>query len=604
MATVVSCIFHSDRDKSLSTLSKWYNTKVYLQVYVKNYQLYEFLQEKLSEFPMNRIQLEIMNDIRTESWAAKVDLQQCKLPELRNHEKDTIEHIWNTLHKIPCLSQCVRQNPYKTQYFLYIDFEVFDLFYDSRTERFMEEHFGQTHSMNQKLLFVGKPGEIYIPGCWGKLDKHFVCSPEFKHNIHWRFCGGLVFGSSQSILRLDKYYKQYFETYVVQHDYCLSWEVNYWTWLESCFSDEIKMKWYQGDHNDTLVRVENVFGFHTLKTSASHYKTYRYMYPSLTPYRPMTASVVYYKGEYIMNTRYVNYWIYDNGAYWYPEDEHKIRTKNICSLLKDGSEHHDTFYPTGFNETIEKFEPPILKRANVFSEGVEDIRLFVSQSTGKLMFIGSTLGYSNVDNIRMIVGEYNVEIANIEREDLEKTVPVTVIKHANMSNAYVISSPYNSWCEKNWCPVPLGEDEDGFIYKWNPLEIGKLVKGKQGIYDLEIVHRVATNTEIFGKVKGSTPFQKNSFGGPEAETELVGMVHYSEETSPRQYYNRIVVLDRDTYEVKRCSESFCFENIGVEFCMSMCNKPTKWVFWISQKDRDPMMIEIEKTFFDDKWIEF
>ena len=114
----------------------------------------------------------------------------------------------------------------------------------------------------------------------------------------------------------------------------------------------------------------------------------------------------------------MNYWIYDNGGYWYPEDEQKIRTKNVCSLMKYGSEHHDTYYPVCYKEVNDKFEPPIMKQANVFSEGVEDIRLFVSQQTGKLMFIGSTLGYSYADKIRMIVGEYDIHTQETDRVDV------------------------------------------------------------------------------------------------------------------------------------------------------------------------------------------
>jgi len=216
------------------------------------------------------------------------------------------------------------------------------------------------------------------------------------------------------------------------------------------------------------------------------------------------------------------------------------------------------------------------------------------------MFIGSTLGYSYTDKIRMIVGEYHVlsETTETETETETKDIVKTLkIKYAYLTNACLVTSPYDQWCEKNWCPIPMREGEDGFVYKWHPLEIGRLVESN-GTYDLKIVHRVPTNTEIFGKVKGSTPFRKHG------ENQLMGMVHYSEETNPRQYYNRIVVLDAETFEVIQCTESFCFEQTGVEFCMSMEILDTKLVFWISQRDRDPMMIEMEKTFFDDKWIAF
>ena len=600
MTTFVSCIFetiiseeiqeYSDTHYKYARLvSQWGEANVFLKVYVKDPRLRSFVHTLVKDKP--HIQVADLTDIRDESWASNIDLDQCVLPENRNKEKDTRTHIWNTLHKYPCLAHCVMENPFQTAYFAYMDSDVFDLFRDRRTIGYIREHFGNNS------LFMENPHGLYIPGCWGKLDPMFVKSPEYKHNIHWRFCGAFVFGAAHTILSFYEIYKQYFETYIQQADHCLSWEVNYWAWLEAVVGDQTRIQWYAGNHDDTLIRVPRTYGYHVLKRVATEYKTHRYEYPDLSPYRPMSASLTPYKGQYIMNTRYVNYWIYDSGAYWYPEDEHKIRTKNVCSVF---SPEDSMTHPTCFHETQERFPPPIVKRANVFSEGVEDIRLYVSQKTGKLMFIGSTLGYSYTDKIRMIVGEYHVLSETTETEtetETKDTAKTLKIKYAYLTNACLVTSPYDQWCEKNWCPIPMREGEDGFVYKWHPLEIGRLVESN-GTYDLKIVHRVPTNTEIFGKVKGSTPFRKHG------ENQLMGMVHYSEETNPRQYYNRIVVLDAETFEVIQCTESFCFEQTGVGFCMSMEILDTKLVFWISQRDRDPMMIEMEKTFFDDKWIAF
>lgn len=628
MITFVSCIFETYSQTHLNRfVSKWKETQVYLKLYVKDYHVFSLLQSMIDTDPdtalCTRIKAELLTDIRAEEWASPIDIEQCVLPANRNHTKDTHVHIWNMLHKIPCLSHAVRENPFKSEYFAYMDFEVFDLFHEPQTIAYIREHFGQTRSQSYKQLRIEHTNALYIPGCWGKLDKHFVKSPDFKHNIHWRFCGAFLMGAGKSIMQFDQYYKQYFKTYIFQNDQCLSWEVNYWAWLEAILGDQMPIHWYAGDHNDTLVRVPRSYGYHVLKYAATHYRSYAYTYPGLTPYRPMSASLVYYNDQYILNTRYVNYWIHENGAYWYPEDEHKIRTKNMCAVVHHGSSQHDSFYPVCYKEVKEQFQPPIVRHANMFSEGVEDIRLYVSQKTGQLMFIGSTLNYSGSDKIRMIVGEYVCKIDTIqeslelmtpdteENSSLSSDSPIrgqhTVITEVCLTNAHVISSPGNQWCEKNWCPIPLGDHEDGFVYKWYPLEIGRLVAGKtpdgrsdgrSADYDLEIIHRVTTNTEIFERVKGSTPFRRYGV------SQLIGMIHYSEDTFPRQYYNRLVVLDAETYEICQCTETFCFERVGVEFCMSMECLDTKWVFWISQHDRDPLMIELESGFFDDKWITF
>ena len=594
MTTFVSCIFleNSEFSHIESLLDRWERIQVNVQFYVKYFDVLEKLNTRITITPSSSIRFVPLQDLRCETWASKIDLQRCPLPERRNDHKDTLIHIWNTLHKIPCMSHCVRENPYQTPFFFYLDFDVFELFREPATETYLREHYGHTQRRGHKSLFFPNQSDVlYIPGCWDKLDRSFVKSPEYKHNIHWRFCGASVFGSARSVLHFDQYYTQYFETYVLQNDMCLSWEVNYWAWLEATFeSSVVGIQWIPGDHNDTLVELPNVFGYHVLKEAAEQYMEHEYVYPDLSPYRPMSASVVCQDGQWWLNTRYVNYWIYDNGAYWYPDDESRIRTKNLCTRLEG---HHKKLFPVTFQEIKEDFQPPVVKRANVFSEGVEDIRLYVSQKTNQLMFIGSTLNYSYTDKIRMIVGEYHPE--------------------GTLTNARVVTSPNNNWCEKNWCPIPLniggvegvegvGNNgtvmEDGFVYQWHPLQIGRLRENTDppiGTYALEMVYNWPTPHRLFGKIKGSTRFRKQ-------DANWIGMVHYSEEMYPRQYYHRLVELCGETYKVLRCTESFCFEQPGVEFCMGMEILNGGMVAWISRKDRDPMMVEVEMSFFDDKWI--
>jgi len=515
-----------------------------------------------------------MKDIRMEPWVCET----LQLPSIRNEEKDTIHHLWNMLHKIPCLAEGVRFNPFQTDFFAYIDFHSPTFFRDKRTVRFLKEHFGKgTH-----LFCTSK--EIQIPGCWSKYIEG-----DIRNQIHWRFCGAFVFGPSRAILEFEEIYKQHFHSFFKE---ILTWEVNYWAWLET--HTHWKPQWYQADHNDTLVRVPNVFGFHIF---GSPDKINRYSYPDLSPYRPMSASITNYQGHKILNTRYVNYWIFDNGAYWYPEDEHKIRTKNICSVLD--SSLHPVCY-------IETENPSLPKRTGVFSEGVEDIRLFVSKETGELMFIGSTLEYSYMDKIRMMVGKYAIEWPEDEVE-LVLESDTSVSSHSSplsvsLTNCKLLVPPSDTWCEKNWAHIPFGE-RDGFIYKWHPmLEIGVLDSSSDSdsrsppLAKLTIVHTSLTNTEIFRTMKGSTSFVSWN-------AQWIGLVHFSEDVTPREYYHRLVVLD-DMYKVAKISESFCFFKRGVEFCMGMDILGQTFVFWISQKDREPAMIEIAENWFEGKWICF
>jgi hypothetical protein len=146
------------------------------------------------------------------------------------------------------------------------------------------------------------------------------------------------------------------------------------------------------------------------------------------------------------------------------------------------------------------------------------------------------------------------------------------------------------------------DDNEYFIYKWCPLEIGTVVDINNR-KKLMITKSIPTNPFIFSKIRGSTPFidyiQEN--GLLDNESYRIGVVHYSEETVPRQYYHRFIVLDKCTMEVKQYSDPFCFEKVGVEFCIGFTILGSKFVFWISQMDRDAMMVEIDMTVFQNKW---
>jgi hypothetical protein len=248
----------------------------------------------------------------------------------------------------------------------------------------------------------------------------------------------------------------------------------------------------------------------------------------------------------------------------------------------------------------EKLEPIYYKEVkeninlnvvDTFSKGLEDIRLY--EYEGRVKYVATTAGYSESGKSRIIVGNYNVETAEI--------CDGTIIQPPD-SNA-------NSWCEKNWIPIirnnkiMLGDgsiveqEEELFIYKWSPMEIGKIdYESKQ----LKIIHKYEVNFPLFSKIRGSSLFYETDAG-------LIGVVHYSEEHSPRHYYHMLVLLEKDSYIPIRYTETFCFEKLGIEFCLGftikysediVCKDREPWddelqdeyVFWISRHDRDPMMI--------------
>jgi hypothetical protein len=124
-----------------------------------------------------------------------------------------------------------------------------------------------------------------------------------------------------------------------------------------------------------------------------------------------------------------------------------------------------------------------------------------------------------------------------------------------------------------------------FIYQWYPYQNGMVKEGK-----LEIVQSVEM-PRAFQKIRGSTLFT-------EVEEGLLGVVHYSEERSPRNYYHMLVLLNKETFRPIAMSAPFVFGRIGIEFCIGMLE--TRGVdgtggcyhFWVSQYDREPRKVTV------------
>ena len=128
------------------------------------------------------------------------------------------------------------------------------------------------------------------------------------------------------------------------------------------------------------------------------------------------------------------------------------------------------------------------------------------------------------------------------------------------SDCKILEPPTDTRCEKNWIPLVCGE-ELSFIYSWSPMTIGRLNVDNK----LEIVNTFEIIEPFFQRVRGSTTFIKH-------DDKLIGVVHYSEECSPRQYYHMLVELDSETFQPLRYSEPFCFQHYGVEFCIGFSIK--------------------------------
>ena len=558
-----------------------------------------------------------------------------ELPSCRNAEKDTFQHMWNMHSKVYCMEKALEIYPNNPYSFLWIDYNISDICSEEwkPVQTFLFE------LSTRAYLPLPFQSQVVLPGCWSKISSETFLplthslsdnsseettekQDRFLNNVCWRFCGNVIWGSPLAIRYFRSLYDKYFKVFLHLSSYksdvkkkgILSWEVNFWAWLEVMIDDWNPI-WYAADHNDSLFHIPNKYICSKLGERYLDYydisqrknndivkiQKYDYLNEFGKNYTPMSASYIFINGKHFLNTRYINYRVLENGNYWWDSEEGRtIRNKNIFSELIP-----DTLSPVIFLE-MKEWKIPSYKK-NGLSEGIEDIRLFPSESPSKdifnIQFIGSTFSYSPNEKIRMIYGNYN-------------------IYSGECLDTYIVESPNDTWCEKNWIPIQRSsilsskeeEEEETLetwiIYKWHPMEIGRIVdinvdvnteniKSKK--LDIQIRHN--TSSFIFRNIRGSSCFVKDIVEGTEG---LVGVVHYSEDRHPtRHYFHRLVLLDKIDFKPLKYTDPFYFCNIGVEFCIGFCNgnhsfpDPLseyhgKYIFWISQMDRDPLMISIEK----------
>ena len=475
---------------------------------------------------------------------------ELELPSNRNGDKDTSEYMAVINSKTEFMADTIAQNPWNTEYFAWIDFNISHVFRDKPSSLEYLRELG-----NRKFH-----GQFFaIPGCWDKFDRSYIT--HVTESIHWRFCGGFFIGDKESILQFDKLYKRHYHDFVDTHGK-LVWEVNFWAWLES--NTEWAPEWYLADHSDSIITHLSASYFAlNLKALGSHET--QYDYPHILMYHPGSASYLNFKGKHLLNTRYVNYWYYESGSYMFYDSLNTIRTINSFSELTDDGEIFPLSYANMSETDIG------LQRYAHYARGLEDIRLY--EHDGRVKFIATVVEYYHTGGNRMVTGNYDYQTLSY-------------------SDVRIIEPPTETQFEKNWIPLSPHDPRDLFIYKWAPLEIGAVTSNNNNKLEIVMSFNETVNLPFFKKMKGSSPFVPNV-----DENELIGVVHFSEDAKPRRYYHMMLVLDRRTFRPIRYSEPFVFEKPSIEFCIGFTREIEKdmYLFWISRFDRDPLLITIQSS---------
>jgi len=266
------------------------------------------------------------------------------------------------------------------------------------------------------------------------------------------------------------------------------------------------------------------------------------------------------KDNDIANIRCVSYFLTNNPMIFHNDKENLIQTKNVYFNFKDNS------YKI-MEEVI--LDPSKHEKTNGYIRGLEDVRLFKNKD--KIKFIGQSGDYKNIGSdirFNMVVGEYD-------------------IKNYKMIVEQILESPYNCSVEKNWVYL----DNDLFIYKWFPLEIG-ILKDK----NFELKHKIKTPA-FFQYFKGSSNgvFYKNMYWF---------LVHYTTDDWKdgrlwRQYKHCFVILDKD-YNPLAFTDPFTFENEIVEYSLGITIKDNKIYFGYSMNERNGSLGIIDIAYIFDK----
>lgn len=265
---------------------------------------------------------------------------------------------------------------------------------------------------------------------------------------------------------------------------------------------------------------------------------------------PTSTALIKYNNEIIANVRYVNYRIQQDGSYLMSLNNNlsrneTVRTKN--AILKLNRKFEPDSNLTFMHEIIDQ---KLGKETNIL--GLEDIRLF--QSDNKLKCIATSREFSTNSTNSMIICDYNLDTNTIE-------------------NGSIIESPNPDECEKNWIPI-----NDNIIYKWFPLQIGKIENNKL------LIHTSIETPKFFKHLRGSSNVV-------EYNNQYWIVVHGVKYTTPRKYYHMIIILDRE-YKINNYTVPFYFDSYNIEYCLGLLIENNNIYITASKNDSNPIIVEI------------
>lgn len=269
-----------------------------------------------------------------------------------------------------------------------------------------------------------------------------------------------------------------------------------------------------------------------------------------------TPSLYLYNKELLVNVRYVNYRIDEHGNYINKE---KVTTVNRMSIIDINRKKVKSTKTLEYDRKLDNYYV-----------GIEDVRLFETNS-GKLMYNG---------NRGLDQGVMKIELGEINED---KTLKYELLSIDDQRQI-----------EKNWVIIPNKSQkyELTMIYNWSPLRIGT-IEGNQ----FKTTHLFENVPSFFYHLRGST-------NGIRIQDEIWLICHTVSYEDRRNYYHIMVVLDANTYELKKYSPYFTFEGGKVEYTLGMVYMKLTHELLIgySVYDNTTKFMKMNKKYFDDSLI--
>lgn len=277
-----------------------------------------------------------------------------------------------------------------------------------------------------------------------------------------------------------------------------------------------------------------------------------------------TPSIIINGTNIIVNVRYVNYRIDDNGNYI---NKDKIITKNAIAVIDISNpiwkitKEFELDYDRSIDEDI-----------NNHYVGLEDIRLFAESDH---IYYNSNRGLS--------YGNMVIENGIIDLYE-ESTKQSKCLKKSNQHSV-----------EKNWVIIPTTSKNNvniTVIYNWSPkLSIGNIIDG-------EFIETHQINTpDFFRYLRGST-------NGVLINGDIWLICHAVSYEERRFYYHIIVVLDKDNHELKSYTPFFTFEGEKVEYTLGFqyLENEKSLLIGYSVYDKSTKYMNIKLEYFNNQMI--